>query len=158
MEYMYQSGFLGTKAPIFMDIVTLIVAILPMLVYGAIRFVRKGEYRIHGVLNTVIFFITILAVAYFEYGVRIGGGYASFSQNSHVAHSYLISVLGLHIAIAVMTLALWANVLYGATKTYEKGLPGPYSKRHTRMGKITFIGIVLTSLTGIWLYLLLFVY
>ena len=28
MDYMFQAGFLGTRAPIFMDVVTLIVALL----------------------------------------------------------------------------------------------------------------------------------
>ncbi|MDQ7067856.1 MAG: hypothetical protein Q9M40_07695 [Sulfurimonas sp.] len=41
MNYMFESGFLGTKAPFFMDFVTLLVALLPVLVYGAILLAKK---------------------------------------------------------------------------------------------------------------------
>lgn len=36
MNYMFEAGFLGTRAPFFMDMVTLIVAGLPLLVAAAI--------------------------------------------------------------------------------------------------------------------------
>ena len=41
MDYMFQPGFLGTKAPFFMDFVTIIVAALPLLVAIAIYFAKK---------------------------------------------------------------------------------------------------------------------
>ena len=33
MDYIFQTGFLGTRAPLFMDIVSVIVAALPFLIY-----------------------------------------------------------------------------------------------------------------------------
>ncbi len=155
---MFQPGFFGTRAPLFMDMVTLIVALLPLLVAGAIHMARLKRYGVHAALNTVIFLTTLIVIGYFEYGVRLAGGYSSLSQGSEVPDRYLIAVLAFHIIVAVTTLAMWANMLYNASKHYENGLPGPHSRRHKRAGIRTFIGIVLTSLTGIWIYLLLFVF
>ncbi len=158
MDYMFQAGFLGTRAPFFMDFVTLIVASLPLLVGIAISFAKKRNYSLHATVQMVIFIVSLLVVGYFEYGVRLGGGYETFVKNTHVSHHYLFIVLVVHIVISVITLGIWGSTLLRAKRDYERGLPGPYSRSHKKAGLRTFIGIVLTSLTGIWIYLLLFVF
>ncbi len=160
MDYMFQPGFLGTKAPFFMDFVTLVVALLPLLIGMAIAFAKKGYYTLHGTLQGIIFIVSLIVVGYFEYGVRLGGGYEAFVQNTHVSHNYLFSVLMIHIAIAVITLGIWSSTLVRAYKEHRRGgvLPGIGREAHKRAGIRTFIAISLTSLTGIWVYLLLFVF
>jgi putative membrane protein len=106
----------------------------------------------------LIFVISVLVVGYFEYGVRLGGGYEAFVKDTQVSHDYLFIVLVIHIIISVLTLGIWASTLFKARKDYERGLTGPYSRSHRKAGLRTFAGIVLTSLTGIWVYLLLFVF
>lgn len=160
MTYMFQPGFLGTKAPFFMDFVTLIVALLPLLVGIAITLARKGFYELHGKVQGAIFIISLIVVGYFEYGVRLGGGYEAFVQQTHVSHHYLLAVLVIHIVIATLTLGIWASTLIHAYKESRRGgvLPGVGSAAHKKVGVRTFIAICLTALTGIWLYLLLFVF
>ena len=160
MNYMFEAGFLGTRAPFFMDFVTLIVALLPLLVGVAISFARKKNYELHGIVQTFIFVISVIVVGYFEYGVRLGGGYEAFVQNTHVSHDYLFIVLMIHIAISVITLGVWASTILHARRDSKRGgiLPGSHSLSHKKAGLRTFVGIVLTSLTGIWVYLLLFVF
>lgn len=158
MEYMFEAGFLGTRAPFFMDFVTLIVALLPLLVGLGMLFAKQGKYGLHRMAHIVIFILSVLVVSYFEYGVRLVGGYEALVKNTHVSHDYLFIVLVIHIVIAVITLGMWANTLFRAMKVYEAGLPGPYSRGHRRSGMRAYVGITLTSLTGIWIYLLLFVY
>jgi putative membrane protein len=158
MNYMFQPGFLGTKAPFFMDFVTLIVALLPLLVGIAISFAKRKNYNLHASAQTFIFIVSVIIVGYFEYGVRLGGGYEAFVQNTTVSHDYLFIVLMVHIFISVITLGIRASTLIRGRKAYENGLPGPHSRAHKKAGIRTFIGITLTSLTGIWVYLLLFVY
>ena len=159
MSYMFQPGFLGTKAPFFMDFVTLIVALLPLLVGVAISFAKNKNYTLHARVQWLIFIVSVIVVSYFEYGVRLGGGYETFVQNTHVSHNYLFTVLVIHIIISVLTLGIWASTLSRArSDALQGGLPGSYSKAHKKSGMRTFIGITLTSLTGIWVYLLLFVF
>ena len=159
MDYMFQPGFLGTKAPFFMDFVTIIVALLPLLVGIAISFAKNRKYTLHARVQWTIFIISVIVVSYFEYGVRLGGGYEAFVKNTQVSHDYLFVVLMIHIVISVLTLGIWASTLFRArSDASQGGLPGNYSASHKKAGIRSFIGITLTSLTGIWVYLLLFMF
>jgi len=159
MDYMFTQGFLGTRAPLFMDVVTFIVALLPLLVYGAISLARKKFYKAHAVLQNIIFIISVIVVGYFEYGVRMGGGFDAFMKGSGVSHTYASVVLGLHVIIAVITLLYWSVTIFKANYQFmQKTLPGMKSNAHKLLALKTFLGIVFTSFSGIWVYLLLFVY
>jgi len=159
MDYMFQAGFLGTRAPFFMDIVTLIVAILPLLIYGAILLARKGYPKLHMIAQNIIYVVSLIVVAYFEVGVRIGGGFDAFVSDSDVSHNYVLWVLIVHIMIAIATLIYWTLTMIGANLQYsKKELPGRYSIGHRVLAIKATLGIVLTSFSGIWVYLLLFVY
>jgi putative membrane protein len=151
MDYMFQQGFLGTRAPVFMDMVTLIVALLPLLVAGAIYLARIKKYRYHAFMQIFIFVFSVIVVSYFEFGVRLGGGYNHFIEGVSASHDYVFIVLMFHIAIAVITLIVWSMNFIMIKKLLA-------THRHKRVGLITFVGVVLTSLTGIWVYMLLFIY
>lgn len=159
MDYLFTSGFLGTRAPLFMDIVSVIVAALPFLIYGAITLAKKGNYDAHESVQKLLFVISVIVVAFFEYGVRMEGGYKNLMEGSSVSHDYLLYVLIFHIIISVTTLILWIKALYYA-KRYKRQstLPGLYSQAHKKDGIRTFIGIILTMLTGAWVYALLFIF
>ena len=159
MDFMFQPGFLGTRAPLFMDIVSVIVALLPFLIYGAISLAKKKNYSAHESVQKLLFVISVIVVAFFEIGVRMEGGYKSLMEGTSVSHDYLLYVLIFHIIISVITLILWIKTLVAA-KRYKRlsTLPGLYSQAHKKDGQWTFIGIILTMLTGAWVYALLFVY
>jgi len=158
MEYMLQPGFFGTRAPLFVDIMTLLMAILPFLLAGAIHMAKLKKYGLHMALNIALFFVALFVIGYFEYGVVLAGAYDTGHNGSTSFPRYLIAILVLHLVIAMITLAMWANILYNASKHFQNGLPGPRSKRHRKAGLRVFVGVILTALTGIWIYLLLFVY
>ncbi len=151
MNYMFETGFLGTRAPFFMDLVTLIVALLPMLVTGAIMLARAKRYKLHAYVQIFLFAFTVIVFTYFETGVRMVGGFNALMDGSSVAHNYALMVLILHIIIATITLIVWFITLIRVKKFLALGI-------HKKLGRISFVGIVLTSLSGIWVYLLLFVY
>ena len=159
MEYMFKQGFLGTSAPLFMDMVTLIVAFLPLLVYGAILFARKKMFKTHIILQNIIFIFAIIVVGYFELGVRIGGGFDAFMSGSDVSYTYALVVLILHIMIAIIMLYYWFMAVVSGNINYAKGvLPGRASNQHRTLAIKSFMGIIFTSFSGVWVYLLLFVY
>ncbi len=151
MDYMFGQGFLGTRAPLFMDMVTLIVALLPFLVAGAIYFAKIKKYKVHAFLQIVIFIVSVIVLSYFEFGVRLGGGYRYFIEGTTASHEYVFIVLMFHIAISVITLIVWI-----ATFVMIKRLL--LTNMHQKAGRIVFGGVVLTSLTGMWVYALLFIY
>ena len=159
MKYMFETGFLGTRAPFFMDFVTLIVAFLPLLIFVAISLAKRESYKAHAITQSIIFVISIVVFSYFEYGVRLGGGFDSFMEGSKVSHNYALWVLIAHIIISVITLVIWFMTLLSARKdTHKQILPGSNSQAHKKAGLQTFVGISLTAFTGVWVYLLLFVY
>jgi putative membrane protein len=157
MDYMFQAGFLGTRAPFFMDFVMIMVALLPLLVAIAISFAKKRNYTLHGLTQTILYIIAVIVVGYFEYGVRAGGGYEGFVEGSSVSHHYAFYVLVFHIVVAVLGFIVWTYTLISARKDSKKRtLPGLYSAAHKKLGKQTFLWIVATAITGIWVYILLF--
>ncbi len=151
MNYMFEAGFLGTRAPFFMDFVTLIVALLPVLMMYIISLAVKKNYKAHTFSQIALFIISVIVLTYFEMGVRMGGGFKTFMEGSSVSHDYALIVLILHIIISTLTLFIWGFTLLRAKTHLKIGT-------HKKYGRRTFVGVVLTSLSGIWVYLLLFVY
>jgi len=159
MDYMFEAGFLGTKAPFFMDFVTLIVAVLPLLVYGAILLARKKMYILHTIVQNIIFIVAIVVIFYFELGVRVGGGFDVFMSESNVPYTYALAVLILHILIAIVMLFYWSVTVINGNINFKKGkLPGLASRSHRLTAFKTYLSIIFTSFSGIWVYLLLFVF
>ena len=159
MDVLFSSGFLGTRAPLFMDIVSVIVFLLPFLIFGAISLAKKGNYRAHESVQKLLFVVSVIVVGFFEYGVRMEGGYKNLMEGTSVSHDYLLFVLIFHIIISVITLFLWVMTLSSARRYKRQStLPGLYSKPHKKDGMRTFMGIILTMLTGAWVYTLLFVF
>lgn len=159
MDYMFTTGFLGTRAPYFMDFVLIIVALLPLLTLIAIAMAKMKSYKLHQIAQMTIFVVSVIVVGYFEYGVRVGGGFEAFMEGSNTGYNYAFYVLVFHIIIALLTIVFWTKTIFSARKAVKNNLlPGEASKKHKRDGQITFTGIFLTSFTGIWVYILLFVY
>ena len=159
MDYMFEAGFLGTRAPFFMDFVMIMVALLPLLTLVAIGFAKVKSYKLHALSQSVIFVISVIVVGYFEYGVRVAGGFSAFMEGSNTEHTYALYVLVFHITVAVISLIIWIKTLWSARKAIKNHtLPGADSLAHRKAGQITFIGIFMTAFTGIWVYVLLFVY
>ena len=148
---MFQSGFLGTRAPLFMDFVTLIVALLPFLVAFSIHLAKKRSYKLHAFFQIFIFIFSVIVLVYFETGVRISGGFDAFMKDSNVSYSYALVVLVSHIIISILTLMFWMKNLFMSKKLL-------HYRKHKQIGFITFIGIIFTSLSGIWVYFLMFVF
>jgi len=151
LEYMFHPGFFGTRAPFFMDIVTLIVALLPLLVAIAISLARNKHYKSHAYTQIFIFAFSVIVLFYFEYGVRLAGGFNAFMKDSSVSHNYALIVLIFHIFISVLTLVIWTSTIFRAKKQLSQG-------KHKKSGLLTFMGVVMTSLTGIWVYILMFIF
>ncbi len=151
LDYMNLPGFLGTRAPLFMDIVSIIVAFLPFLMLGIIFLTKIKKYKLHALLQGILFVVSVLVLTFFEIGVRFVGGFKSFMNGSGVGHDYAFIVLIFHIMVSVITLIIWTTTLFTAKKQLQLG-------KHKRAGWLTFIGVSMTMLTGMWVYLILFVY
>lgn len=154
---MFETGFFGTKAPLFMDIVTLIVILLPFLLFGSIALAMKKQFALHKLTQVTLFIVTVIVVLFFEYGVRIDGGIEKYLTYTEISDSFVISFLVFHITIAMVAIFLWARLLYLSLKASKTGeLPGKFSLYHKKFAKATTIAILLTGITGFGVYYILF--
>lgn len=155
---MFEAGFLGTRAPLFMDLVTIYFALLPLLVGSAILLAVKGRYRAHFKSQAVLFLLTMVMVVVFEIGVRIGGGFNDYMEGSELSYGWVLSYLLLHIVIALFTVVVWGLTIYKSMKVFVKDGPtAPYFQEHKRKAKLLYLAIVVTSLMGCSMYPILFV-
>jgi putative membrane protein len=154
---MFETGFMGTRALLYMDIVTLFFAILPFLVAYSISFAIRGDIKKHYLSQISIFVTTILMVVVFEVGVRFSGGYVEFIKSSSVNFTFLTIFLIVHIIIALATVILWVIQLYSAMSHFKsEGAGSSHFAKHKRIAKWLFSGIVITSIMGCMIYLFLF--
>lgn len=158
MDYMFKEGFLHTHAPLFMDEVTVVVAFLPLLVAYAIKLAKDKKYKAHAILQTIIYIVGLIVVSYFEYGARVMGGFAVFMKNSSMNLNFMYAFLAFHVFIAIMSTLIWSYTVFHGIKNYENMMSREFRKRHLKIAKPAFIGVVLTSLTGVMLYMFLFVF
>lgn len=152
---MFEAGFLGTRSFWFMDLVTLWFASLPFLMALAIALAMRKRYRTHMRLQILLFAVTLLMVVIFEVGVRFTGGFAAYAEHSTISFAALATLLSVHILIAVVALTAWAWLLIDSLRRFRSG--GGVIAEHKRYGKAVFIGMGMTSLLGVLIYLLLFV-
>jgi putative membrane protein len=158
MEYMFQLGFLGTRAPLFMDIIVIVVGLLPFLIGLTIWFAIKNMYRLHRSLQIVLFLITMVSLVYFKYGMYRAGGFEFYMKGSSIDLTIAFYFLVFHIIIASTTLLLWFMTMkFASADTKRRALPGLYSSDHKKSGRRLAMGIVLTSITGIGVYYMLFI-
>lgn len=153
---MFEAGFFGTSAPLYMDIVTLFFALLPIFLGFSIYQAAKGNIQGHYRSQIAILAVTLVMVVIFEIGVRISGGFAEYVKMSSVPYDFLLIFLVVHIVIALLSVAGWMYLLASSYKLYQKeGRSG--MGKHKKMGKWIFAALTLTSAMGCCVYLFLFV-
>ncbi|MBU1927736.1 DUF420 domain-containing protein [bacterium] len=154
---MFETGFLGTSAPFYMDLVTFYFGILPLLMGSAIFVAVKKRYELHYKMQLVIFVFTLLVVGVFEVGVRISGGFSAFMEQSNANETFMIIFLLIHILIALATVVLYSILIYSAVKEFRlKSIP--IVKSHKKLGMLVYLGMSITSIMGVMIYYFLFAY
>jgi len=154
---MFATGFLGTQAPLYMDVITLYFALLPFMLGVGIFYAIKGNQDLHYKIQLGTFILTLLVVVIFEVGVRLSGGFSEFMQDSNANHFWMVIFLIIHIFIAIVSVIVWSALIYGAVKHYK--LDHEYLPvYHKKIGKLVFLGLSATSIMGVMIYFFLFIY
>lgn len=153
----FEPGFMGTRAPMYLDIVGVFFFLLPFLLFFSIRYAVKGEIKKHFISQTVIFVLTLIFVVIFETGMRLAGGFQEYIKASPVSYSFFITFLIVHVLVAIATFNLWSYQLISSVKAYRKGtLTGEKAKKHKKLARILIAGIFVTILQGVAIYYFLF--
>lgn len=151
---LFEPGFLGTKALMYMDIVTLYFALLPILLGISIAFAARGLHRLHYQSQIFILLLTVIMVLIFETGVRMTGGFAKYAPDSFLPYDFLVIFLAIHVLIALLAVGGWIYLAISSYQSYRRGQLDTI--RHKTIGRAIFAALALTSLMGISIYVFLF--
>ena len=158
MEYMFEAGFLGSRAPMFMDIIVIVVGLLPFLVTFSIWLAINKMYKLHHFSQIILLSVTGITLVYFKYGMNVAGGFDFYMKESSLDLTMAFYFLVFHIIIASITLIMWfATIKFASADRKRKALPGLYSDNHKKSGRRLAFAISLTSITGVAVYWMLFI-
>jgi putative membrane protein len=152
----FEKGFLGTSAPIYLDITTIYFAILPFLLAFSIYFAIKKEYGKHFFSQAIILGLTLVIVVIFEICIRISGGFLEYSKYSNISFEFMIVFLTIHILIAIAAIGGWLFLFISSYKDYKNNSFN--GNKHKKIGKAIFFALTISSIMGIFIYLFLFVF
>jgi len=159
MEYMFQLGFLGTKAPFFMDIVMIFMILLPFLVILSIWLTIKEYYTVHSNIQRLLFLTTITLFGYSIYNIYFVIGFDYYLQNSSINSTITLYLLILYMVVEIITTIIWYyTIKFAIADSQRRALPGLYSTSHGKSGKVSMFFIILSSLLYIFLYIVLFIF
>jgi putative membrane protein len=151
----FEPGFLGTKALMYMDIVTIYFALLPFLLGFSIYQAIRGNIKLHYQSQFIILAATLIMVIIFEIGVRVTGGFIEYAKESPISYDFLLMFLVVHIFIAIMAVGGWIYLIISSYKSYQDGTL-ENSAKHRKMGRWIYGALTVTSIMGCSIYLFLF--
>jgi putative membrane protein len=151
------TGFLETRASLYMDIIITFMGMLPILIGFSIFMAKRGALKFHQFLQLLFFFLTLISLSLFAYSVHYMFGLTLLIEESSISSVQLYMILLLHIFLSITTMVMWFfTLIYALEDRKRRALPGLYSENHRKSGWRTFLGIFLTSLSSLVLYGVLF--
>lgn len=150
-------GFFGTRADLFMDLAILFLTLLPCLMGLAFRFARARRYRAHRNTQVLTLTLVLTVLVLFELDIRLKGGSAALFAEIPERASIVRPLLYAHILVATLTFFAWLGLAAASWRRFERVLPGTWSKRHRRLGRLTFLGACALSSSGAAIYALVYV-
>ena len=130
----------------------------PIAAYASIRFARLRQHDRHRLVQAVLLVMCWVTVLGLELRIRLGGGSGVFVQYAPPALvDWAHRLLAIHIVGAVATYAVWTWLVLASWRRHEITLPGPFSRRHRRLGTAVFGGLCFTAASASGIFLLAFV-
>ncbi len=151
------AGFLPFRGSLMLDVVFVAMfAIIPVLVLSVVL-VKKKLFRWHRNLQVGTAIVLLLAVIAFEVDMRFVTHWPTLAEKSTL-YSACYPLLYLHLMFAIPTPFLWAVIIVGALRNFDKNFQAPhYRDRHRVLGWFG-IGLMLgTAITGVIFYAAAFI-
>ena len=144
------TGFLGTRADVFVDVAMVFFAAAPFLMAA------QRRYRAHRKLQVVVLLGGIVAVLLLEGSIRFGDAVEAFTVSAYYGTAPMSALFAVHLAVAVPTFIAWCALAALSWRRFPRVLPGSFTPRHRLWGRLTFAGLWLTCVTGVGLYVMSF--
>jgi uncharacterized membrane protein YozB (DUF420 family) len=133
------------------------IAVLPLLILAIMLVKNKKAYKLHRRLMLGISFVLGIAVVLFELEMRLVG-WRHLAEPSPYYDNLMPVVLGIHLLCSITTVICISITVWNATRKFPNPpKPNAHSLQHKKLGKLTAIGLFLTSVTGWAFYYVAFV-
>lgn len=153
-------GFLGTRAPLILDVLCIAMLVVLIVLGWSIYQVKyRRRYTLHKWTQIVLATILLTVVILFEIDVRLHGWQErSAGQLGGHASEAAMAALYVHLVFAVSTAVLWPVTIVLALRNFANpATPGPHSRIHVPLARIAALDMLITSFTGWAFYWFAFV-
>ncbi len=151
------TGFLGTRADALIDAAIVLLVAAPFLMAYALRLAARRRHRAHRNLQAGILGTAVVAVLMLETSIRFGSAGEAYRASTLYGPA-MIGLFAVHLAVAVPTFILWCALGVLSWRRFTRTLPGSFGPGHRRWGRLTFVGLCLSSATGAGLYIMGFAF
>ena len=148
------TGFLGTRADVFMDLAIAFFVAAPFLMTYALRLAARGRYRAHRNLQAGLVVGGTVAVLLLEGSIQYGEAMAAYAQSAYYGTPLIRRLFSVHLWVAIPWFIGWCVLTRVSWRRYSRVLPGPFSSTHRLCGVVTYAGFWFTCITGVALYVL----
>ena len=129
------------------------IAYMPVFIYS-IKLAKQKKIELHRRVQTILWAVLAVIVVIFEISVRIAGGADQIFQKSSLKGTLLLEAsFYIHFWIATSTFLFWSWLLFVSRRKAGTELPGKFSRIHRIGGYIVFVGLILTTVTCIELFI-----
>jgi len=147
------SGFLGTRADLIIDSIMVITGFLPLFLLYSFYLASKGRYALHKNLQLFLLLLSSIAVIALELDIRLGDIEHIRVQSSYYNSTILKVVFAFHLFVAISSFFLWSWMVF---KFSLLSVAKIKQTNHKLWGKILFIDLVLTLISGWAIYFMIF--
>jgi putative membrane protein len=147
-------GFLGTRAPLMIDVVCVAMfAVVLVLAWSIYQVKVRRRYWLHKWTQITLGVILLVVVVLFELDIRLHG-WEERAANKLSGHpgSDVFWALYVHLVFAVSTVVLWPITIGLAALNFgEPPTPGSHSRVHVPLARTAAADMVLTAISG-WIF------
>ena len=152
---MFPPGFLGTRADVLIDIVTLsFIVILPILIWSW-RLARvKKDYVNHRKVQLYLGITLGIVVAVFEYDLSMSGGIFELTKGGVYEGTAILNwTIYIHTAFAVAAAVIWVVLILMSLRRFGKPpQPNDFSRTHRFWGRTGMVCMIMAGATSPSLY------
>jgi hypothetical protein len=147
-------GFLGTRAPLAIDVLCLaMLGVVLVLAWSIYQVKFRRRYRIHKWTQLTLAVILLAVVTLFEIDIRLHGweSRAAGDVGGRPANVVWLA-LYVHLVFAVTSIMLWPITIFLALRNFSNPpAPGPHSRIHVPLARLSALDMVMTAATG-WIF------
>jgi hypothetical protein len=154
------NGFLGTRAPLVLDVLCLAMLIVLLTLAWSVFQVRyRRRYSLHKWTQIALAAVLLGVVILFEIDIRMHGWESRAARNAAgLPPADVWYALYVHLVFAVSTAVLWPVTIFLALRNFSNPpAPGLHSRIHVPLARVAALNMVLTAITGWVFYWLAFV-